>query len=102
VRVRSELRGGAGTTVIAASTGARVPSTLATTDAAGNYSVRTDFPSGASQVTVKVTPPAAGGLPRLEATSAFNLAGAINVTYAASLTTCDLANISGCGQVARQ
>jgi hypothetical protein len=67
-----------------------VPSTLATTAADGSYSVRTDFPSGATQVTVKVTPPAASGLPRLEATSAFNLAAALDVTYAASLQTCNL------------
>jgi len=69
-----------------------VPSTLGTTAADGSYSVRTDFPTSATQVTVKVTPPAASGLPRLEATSNYNLAGAININYAASLTTCDLAN----------
>ncbi|HEY5923022.1 MAG TPA: carboxypeptidase-like regulatory domain-containing protein [Kofleriaceae bacterium] len=69
-----------------------VPSTSATTAADGSYSVRSDFPTGATQITVKVTPPPGSGLPRLEATSAFNLASALNVTYAASLTTCDLAN----------
>ena len=69
-----------------------VPSTIGTTAADGSYSVRTDFPPSATQVTVKVTPPA-NGLPRLEATSAFNLGAAINVTYAASLATCDLANV---------
>jgi hypothetical protein len=70
-----------------------VPSTLGTTAPDGSYSVRTDFPTGATQVTVKVTPPASSGLPRLEATSAFDLASALDVTYAASLATCNLANV---------
>lgn len=67
-----------------------VPSTLATTAADGTFSVRTDFPTTATDVTVKVTPPAASGLPRLEATGAFDLAQSVQVNYAASLATCDL------------
>jgi hypothetical protein len=70
-----------------------VPSTLGTTAADGSFSVRTDFPASATQVTVKVTPPAASGLPRLEATSAFNLASALNISYAPGLIACDLANV---------
>ncbi|HEX5059140.1 MAG TPA: hypothetical protein VFV99_07255 [Kofleriaceae bacterium] len=69
-----------------------VPSTIGTTAADGSFSVRTDFPTTSSQVTVKVTPPASSGLPRLEATSTFNLANALNINYAASLATCNLQN----------
>lgn len=69
-----------------------VPSTLATTAADGSFSVRTDFPTGATSITVKVTPGATSGLPRLEATSTFNLGQSIAVSYAGSLATCDLAN----------
>lgn len=69
-----------------------VPSTLATTAADGSFSVRTDFPMGATNITVKVTPGGTSGLPRLEATSTFNLGQPINVNYAASLATCDLGN----------
>jgi hypothetical protein len=67
-----------------------VPSTLATTVADGSFSLRTSYAAGAT-VTVKVTPPAASGLPRLEATGVFNLGSSVQVTYAASLATCDLA-----------
>ncbi len=70
-----------------------VPSTLGTTAVDGSFSVRVDFPTTATQVTVKVTPPAASGLPRLEATSAFNLGSALNINYAPGLQTCDLANV---------
>jgi hypothetical protein len=70
-----------------------VPSTLGTTAPDGSFSVRADFPSTATQVTVKVTPPAGTGLPRLEATSAFNLATTLSINYAPGLTTCDLANV---------
>jgi hypothetical protein len=70
-----------------------VPSTLGTTAADGSFSVRTDFPTTTNQVTVKVTPPAGSGLPRLEATSVFNLATALNINYAPGLTTCDLAGV---------
>jgi hypothetical protein len=70
-----------------------VPSTLATTAADGTFTVRTDFPSGAVQITVKVTPPATSGLPRLEATNPFTLAGGLTIAYAGGLTTCDLASV---------
>lgn len=66
-----------------------VPSTIGTTDGSGNFSVRTDFST--TQITVKVTPPSGTGLPKLEATSAFNLAQPLQVDYAASLVACDLA-----------
>lgn len=69
-----------------------VPSTLGTTAGDGTFSVRTDFPTSATTVTVKVTPPATSGLPRLEATSVFSLASAMQINYAASLTTCELAS----------
>jgi hypothetical protein len=67
-----------------------VPSTLATTLADGSFSLRTSFAAG-STVTVKVTPTAASGLPRLEATGAFDLGTSMQVTYSAALATCDLA-----------
>lgn len=70
-----------------------VPSTLATTAADGSFSVRTDFPASATAVTVKVTPPPASGLPRLEATSAFDLGSALQISYGSALATCDLANV---------
>lgn len=70
-----------------------VPSTLGTTDANGNFTVRTDFPSGVAAITVKVTPREDSGLPRLEATSAFSLASPLQIQYSASLATCDLANV---------
>jgi hypothetical protein len=66
-----------------------VPSTLATTLADGSFSLRTSFTAG-SPVTVKVTPTAASGLPRLEATGAFNLATSMQITYSSALATCDL------------
>lgn len=69
---------------------AGVPSTLATTAPDGSFSVRTDFPASATAITVKVTPPAASGLPRLEATGAFDLAAPLQITYSASLATCAL------------
>ena len=69
-----------------------VPSTIATTAADGSFTVRTDFPASATNVTVKVTPPAASGLPRLEATGTFSLASALQINYSAALATCDLAN----------
>lgn len=68
-----------------------VPSTVGTTVADGSFSLRTSFAAG-STVIVKVTPPAASGLPRLEATGAFNLTTSMQVTYSASLATCDLFN----------
>lgn len=69
-----------------------VPSTLGTTDASGNFTVRADFPAGASAITVKVTPREDSGLPRLEATSTFSLQNPLLIQYSASLATCDLAN----------
>lgn len=68
-----------------------VPSTAATTAADGSFSVRHSYAAGAS-VTVKVTPPATSGLPRLEATGAFDLSMPLQINYASSLATCDLSN----------
>lgn len=70
-----------------------VPSTLATTVTGGSFTLRADYPANATMF-VKVTPPATSGLPRLEASSAqFVLGQAIQVNYAAALsTTCNLLN----------
>lgn len=65
-----------------------VPSTIGNSFGDGTFSLRADFASG--PITVKVTPPAGSGLPRLEATSAFNLGTQLQINYAA-LTLCDLA-----------
>jgi hypothetical protein len=66
-----------------------VPSTVGTTAAGGAFSLRADFPAQA-QITVKVTPPNASGLPRLEAIGAFDLAQAMQINYAATLQRCDV------------
>jgi hypothetical protein len=68
-----------------------VPSTASTTAADGSFAVRHSYAAGAT-VTVKVTPPSTSGLPRLEATGAFDLSMPLQVNYAASLATCDLSN----------
>ncbi len=68
-----------------------VPSTAATTAGDGSFTVRHSYVAGAS-VTVKVTPPAGSGLPRLEATGAFDLSMPLQINYASSLATCDLSN----------
>jgi len=69
-----------------------VPSTIATTAADGSFSLRADFPLNA-MVTVKVTPPATSGLPRLDATAVFSLGQPFQIGYASSIATCDLANV---------
>lgn len=67
-----------------------VPSTLATTDAAGAFTVRATLFAGAT-VTVEATPPAATGLPRLIARSnAFALAQPLDVRYASGLAIRDV------------
>lgn len=58
-----------------------VPTTLATTDANGNFTTLGITTSGAT-VKIEVTPPAASGLPRLEATGAFDVLSPIDVSYA--------------------
>ena len=68
---------------------AGVPSTQGTSLANGSFSVRADFPANAP-ITVRVTPPAGSGLPRLEATASFDLMQSVAITYAASLQTCNL------------
>ncbi|HEU0036064.1 MAG TPA: hypothetical protein VFQ53_35875 [Kofleriaceae bacterium] len=68
-----------------------VPSTLATTNTLGQFTVRAVTKAGAV-VKVDVTPPAASGLPRLLASSTtFNLAQQLTVQYASSLVTRSLA-----------
>jgi hypothetical protein len=82
----------AGATVQLTSLG--VPSTIATTAANGTFSVQESFTTG-DPVIVDVTPPAGRGLPRLTATSAFDLSTALSVHYAAGLgTTCDLSGLA--------
>lgn len=66
-----------------------VPTTLATTDASGAFTIRTSTLTGAA--TIEVTPPAATGLPRLVATGAFDLAQAVQVKLAAGIVVRDLA-----------
>jgi hypothetical protein len=67
-----------------------VPSTLATTAANGGFSVAHTFAPNA-MVTVTVTPPPGSGLSRLAATAAFDQASSVQISYAASPATCDLA-----------
>jgi hypothetical protein len=67
-----------------------LPSTTATTAGNGGFFVAHHFTAGA-MVTVAVTPPPGSGLARLEATAAFDQASALNISYAASPATCDLA-----------
>lgn len=67
-----------------------VPTTLATTDATGAFTVRASTLAGTA--TVEVTAPAASGLPRLIASSAvFDLAQPVQVAYDGGLAVRDLA-----------
>jgi len=67
------------------------PSTLATTNAAGAFTVRAALVTGAT-VRFDVTPPATSGLPRLSASSTtFDLAQAVAIKFSAT-TIRDLAN----------
>jgi hypothetical protein len=69
-----------------------VPSTVATTDAAGRFTVQAAATTGA--VTVEVDPPAASGLPRLAASStSFDLAQPVQVRYAANLIRRSLSGV---------
>jgi len=77
----------AGATVRLVSDG--VPSTPAVTAADGSFSLHV---APGLSVTVEVTPPDGGGLPRLSATSAgFDLGAPVEVRYAANLGLVDLA-----------
>ena len=68
-----------------------VPSTLATTDASGNFRVRAMVPAGAPLVRVDVTPPVATGLPRVTAESAsLTASGPFAIRYAQALARRDL------------
>jgi hypothetical protein len=79
-----------------------VPSTVATTDSGGNFSVLASFGSGAS-TTVSVVPPATSGLARMSAT--VTLGSSVPIAYA-SATPCDLAGATiqrgGVGQAGAQ
>lgn len=66
-----------------------VPSTLATTNASGAFTLHASFAPGAA-ITADVTPPPGRGLPALTAKGAFDLGSTMQITYAATLATCDL------------
>ncbi|MBS1122339.1 MAG: hypothetical protein H6Q90_4567 [Deltaproteobacteria bacterium] len=69
-----------------------VPSTLATTNTLGAFTIRAVPGAAGSTVRFDVSPPATAGLPRLAASSTtFDLAQPVTVRYAASLSTRDLA-----------
>lgn len=65
-----------------------LPSTLATTDATGAFTIHEAFPIG--PVSIVVTPPSSSGLPALTASGALDLTKPLAVQFAA-LPTCDLA-----------
>ncbi len=69
-----------------------VPSTLATTTAAGAFSLQVE-PDPGAVIAVDVTPPAGSGLPRLlaQSTTMFDLAQPFQIDYAGSLALRDLA-----------
>jgi hypothetical protein len=67
-----------------------VPTTLATTDANGDFTTL-GVPISGATVKVEVTPAAASGLPRLEATGDLTVTGAIDVNY----TSLTMRNLSG-------
>ena len=66
-----------------------VPTTLATTDGAGAFSVRTSVVAGAASI--EVTPPTSSGLPRLVANAAFDLSQPVQIKYDAGIAIRDLA-----------
>jgi len=69
-----------------------VPSTVATTDGKGEFSLQAESTGGA--VTVEVTPPASAGLPRLAArSSSFDLTQRVRVEYATNLVRRSLAGV---------
>lgn len=67
-----------------------VPSTIATTGVNGTFTTHHTF-DATDPITVTVTPPPSSGLPRLTATAMFDLTKSIQISYAASPATCDLA-----------
>ena len=71
-----------------------VPSTLATTNSTGNFTVLA-VPKPGATIRIDVTPPATSGLPRLVASStAFDLGQQLDVQYAAALgSPRDLLNV---------
>lgn len=62
-----------------------VPTTLATTASDGSFTLR--GAAASSQIKVEVTPPAASGLPRLEAQAAFDVGVQVVITYSGALAT---------------
>lgn len=68
-----------------------IPSTLATTNGAGAFTVRADIPIGANELRVDVTPPVASGLPRIAGASmALAPTAPIAVAYASALVRRDV------------
>jgi hypothetical protein len=68
-----------------------VPTTLATTDAAGAFTVLATIPSGGPEVGVDVTPPETTGLPRITASSTALAPGAaFTIRYASNLVRRDI------------
>ncbi|HET9991497.1 MAG TPA: hypothetical protein VFQ65_23370 [Kofleriaceae bacterium] len=67
-----------------------VPSTIATTAANGSFTTHATFDS-TDPIIVTITPPATSGLPRLTATAVFDLTKSVQVSYAASPASCNLA-----------
>lgn len=71
-----------------------VPSTLATTQPDGTFTVRgSATPGTALPTVVAITPPAGSGLPRLEAYGTFDLGGPITAAYGSSLVLRDLGGV---------
>jgi hypothetical protein len=67
-----------------------VPSTIATTAANGTFTAHHTF-DATDPITVTITPPATSGLARLTATATFDLTKSVQISYAASPMSCDLA-----------
>jgi hypothetical protein len=67
-----------------------VPSTLATTNASGAFSVLAKVPGGLPDVTVDVMPPMTTGLPRISATSAMFGGAVFAIQYNSALVRRDL------------
>ncbi|MEO8552081.1 MAG: hypothetical protein ABI678_19020, partial [Kofleriaceae bacterium] len=57
-----------------------LPSTIATTDSTGQFTVHATF-DATDPITATITPPATSGLPRLTATGNFDLAQQVQVSY---------------------
>ncbi len=67
-----------------------VPSTIATTAANGTFTMRTAFIAN-QPITAAITPPATSGLAKLTASALFDLTVPLNISFATSPASCDLA-----------